>query len=176
MTENNTLNGGQMIVDYLVRNNVPYAFGLCGHGNIGFIDALYERQSDIKTISTHHESVCGFMADVYYRVSGQPTATFTSCGPGSANLPISLGNAFLERLRTIPSSHVREIRGRGLWIGIELRQEAGGARRFCERLRQLGVLCKETHVHVIRFAPPLVITEQELDFAFERLSTVLQES
>jgi acetolactate synthase I/II/III large subunit len=96
MTENNTLNGGQMIVDYLVRNNVPYAFGLCGHGNIGFIDALYERQSDIKTISTHHESVCGFMADVYYRVSGQPTATFTSCGPGSANLPIALGNAFLD--------------------------------------------------------------------------------
>src|SRR5208337_518293 len=49
-----------------------------------------------KTISVHHESVAGFMADVYYRVSGRPTATFTSCGPGSANLPISLGNAFLD--------------------------------------------------------------------------------
>ena len=96
MSETNALNGGQMIVDYLIRNKVPYAFGLCGHGNIGFIDALYERQSDIKTISTHHESVCGFMADVYYRVSGQPTATFTSCGPGSANMPIALGNAFLD--------------------------------------------------------------------------------
>ena len=71
-------------------------FGLCGHGNIQFIDALYERSSDIKTISVHHESVAGFMADVYYRVSGRPTATFTSCGPGSANLPISLGNAFLD--------------------------------------------------------------------------------
>ena len=75
MSETNALNGGQMIVDYLIRNKVPYAFGLCGHGNIGFIDALYERQSDIKTISTHHESVGGFMADVYYRVSGPPTAT-----------------------------------------------------------------------------------------------------
>ncbi|WP_028792948.1 thiamine pyrophosphate-binding protein [Thalassobaculum salexigens] len=96
MSETNALNGGQMIVDYLICNNVPYAFGLCGHGNIGFIDALYERQSDIKTISTHHESVSGFMADVYYRVSGQPTATFTSCGPGSANMPIALGNAFLD--------------------------------------------------------------------------------
>lgn len=96
MSETNALNGGQMIVDYLIRNKVPYAFGLCGHGNIGFIDALYERQSDIKTISTHHESVGGFMADVYYRVSGQPTATFTSCGPGSANMPIALGNAFLD--------------------------------------------------------------------------------
>ena len=75
---------------------MPQAFGLCGHGNIQFIDALYERSHDIKTISVHHESVCGFMADVYYRVSGQPVATFTSCGPGSANLPISLGNAFLD--------------------------------------------------------------------------------
>ncbi len=96
MTANNVLNGGQVIVDYLIREHVPYAFGLCGHGNIQFIDALYERSSDIKTISVHHETVAGFMADVYYRVSGQPTATFTSCGPGSANLPICLGNSFLD--------------------------------------------------------------------------------
>src|SRR5882672_11086462 len=92
----NMLNGAQVIVDYLIQEKVPYAFGLCGHGNIQFIDALFERQSDIKTISVHHESVAGFMADVYYRVSGRPTATFTSCGPGSANLPISLANAFLD--------------------------------------------------------------------------------
>ena len=92
----NALNGGQVIVDYLIREKVPYAFGLCGHGNISFIDALYERSADIKTISVHHEAVSGFMADVYYRVSGQPTATFTSCGPGSANMPICLANAFLD--------------------------------------------------------------------------------
>ncbi|MEA2989598.1 MAG: acetolactate synthase large subunit [Alphaproteobacteria bacterium] len=92
----NILNGGQVIVDYLVREKVPYVFGLCGHGNIGLLDALYERASDIKTISVHHETVAGFMADVYYRVAGKPVATFTSCGPGSANLPISLGNAFLD--------------------------------------------------------------------------------
>src|SRR5690242_12140225 len=92
----NKLNGAQVIVDYLIREKVPYAFGLCGHGNIQFIDALFERKHDIKAISTHHESVAGFMADVYYRVSGRPTATFTSCGPGSANLPISLANAFLD--------------------------------------------------------------------------------
>ena len=96
MTSGNLLNGGQMIIDYLIRENVPYIFGLCGHGNIGIIDAMYERADDIKTISVHHESVSGFMADVFYRVSGQPTATFTSCGPGSANIPISLGNAFLD--------------------------------------------------------------------------------
>ena len=96
MTANNALNGGQVIVDYLIREKVPYVFGLCGHGNISFIDALYERSSDIKTISVHHESVAGFMADVYYRITGQPTATFTSCGPGSANMPICLANAFFD--------------------------------------------------------------------------------
>ena len=92
----NMLDGGQVIVDYLIREKVPYAFGLCGHGNIQFIDALYERQADIKTISVHHETVAGFMADVYYRVAGRPVATFTSCGPGSVNLPIALANAYLD--------------------------------------------------------------------------------
>jgi acetolactate synthase-1/2/3 large subunit len=92
----NMLDGAQVIVDYLIREKVPYAFGLCGHGNIQFIDALYERRDDIKTISVHHETVAGFMADVYYRVSGQPCATFTSCGPGSVNLPIALANAYLD--------------------------------------------------------------------------------
>ncbi len=95
-TSDNRLNGGQVIVDYLIREGVPYAFGLCGHGNIQFIDALYERQDDIKTISVHHESVAGFMADAYYRVCGQPVATFTSCGPGSTNLPIALATAYLD--------------------------------------------------------------------------------
>jgi acetolactate synthase-1/2/3 large subunit len=92
----NMLDGGQVIVDYLVREKVPYVFGLCGHGNIAFIDALYERSDDIKTISVHHETVAGFVADVYYRVAGRPTATITSCGPGSANLPIALANSYLD--------------------------------------------------------------------------------
>src|SRR6266704_435710 len=96
MSPRNALNGAQVIVDYLIQEKVPQVVGLCGHGNIKFIDALYERSADIKTISVHHESVAGFMADVYYRVSGRPTATFTSCGPGSANLPISLANAYLD--------------------------------------------------------------------------------
>src|SRR3974390_2732949 len=96
MAAQNVLNGAQVIVDYLIREKVPYCFGLCGHGNIQFIDALYERSAAIKTVSTHHETVAGFMADVYYRVSGRPTATFTSTGPGSTNLPIALANAFLD--------------------------------------------------------------------------------
>ena len=73
-----THDGATVITDYLIREKVPYVFGLCGHGNIGFLDALHARKDDIKTISVHHESVAGFMADVYYRVSGQPTATITS--------------------------------------------------------------------------------------------------
>jgi acetolactate synthase-1/2/3 large subunit len=96
MTMQNPMNGGEIIADYLVREKVPYIFGLCGHGIISFMDALYDRQDVLKTISVHHESVAGFMADVYYRVSGKPTATFTSCGPGSANLPICLANAYFD--------------------------------------------------------------------------------
>src|ERR1700737_2494881 len=92
----NMPNGGQVLVDYLIREKVPQVFGLCGHGNIQFIDALYERSHDIKTISVHHESVAGFMPHVYSRISGRPTPTFPWCGPGSANLPISLGSAFLD--------------------------------------------------------------------------------
>lgn len=84
-----------------------------------------------------------------------------------------LGAYALDRLRAIASPHVREVRGRGLWIGIELRPEAGGARRFCEQLASEGILCKETHTHVIRVSPPLVISRQELDWALERFEKVL---
>src|SRR6202000_3384093 len=104
----NMLNGAQVIVDYLIQEKVPQVFSLCGHGNIQLIDALYERSHEIKTISVHHESVAGFMADVYSRVSGRPTATFTSCGPGSANLPISLGNAVLDSVPVMAgNAHAR---------------------------------------------------------------------
>jgi ornithine--oxo-acid transaminase len=85
----------------------------------------------------------------------------------------ALGDHALQRLRAVRSPHVAEVRGRGLWIGIELHASAGGARPFCERLRDEGLLCKETHDHVIRFAPPLCITKKELDWALERLERVL---
>jgi ornithine--oxo-acid transaminase len=84
-----------------------------------------------------------------------------------------LGPYFMERLRTIQSKHVKDVRGKGLWIGIELHKEAGGARRFCEALQKEGLLCKETHDHVIRIAPPLVIQKEEIDWAVERLEKVL---
>ena len=84
-----------------------------------------------------------------------------------------LGAYALERLRAIRSPHILEVRGRGLWIGIELKPEAGGARRFCEQLAIEGILCKETHTHVIRVSPPLVISRQELDWSLERFEKVL---
>ena len=84
-----------------------------------------------------------------------------------------LGAYLLERLQAIDSPHIREVRGRGLWAGIELEPAAGGARRFCESLERAGLLAKETHEHVIRVAPPLIITGEELDWAIERLEEVL---
>lgn len=86
----------------------------------------------------------------------------------------TMGDYFATRLVEIGSPHVREVRGRGLLIGVELRPEAGGARRFCEGLQRAGVLAKETHVHTIRFAPPLVITRDEIDWAIERIGPVLR--
>ena len=77
----------------------------------------------------------------------------------------TLGNYFVEKLKEIPSKHVKEVRGRGLLIGVELNPEAGGARRFCEVLKENGILAKETHDNVIRFAPPLVITQETIDWA-----------
>lgn len=85
---------------------------------------------------------------------------------------LKLGNDLLEKLRGIKHPSVKEIRGRGLFIGIELTEPA---RPFCEALKEEGLLCKETHENVIRFAPPLVITEEELDWAVERIRKVFEE-
>ena len=84
-----------------------------------------------------------------------------------------LGNYFREKLREIKSPHIKEIRGRGLFIGVELKPEAKGARRFCEALKDRGILCKETHEHVIRFAPPLIITKADIDWALPKIAEVL---
>jgi acetolactate synthase-1/2/3 large subunit len=88
--------GAEIITEYLVREGVPYVAGLCGHGDLGLLDALYDRREEITTISVHHESVAGFMADAYFRIRHEPLATFTSVGPGSANLPIALGSALMD--------------------------------------------------------------------------------
>lgn len=81
------------------------------------------------------------------------------------------GNYFMEKLKSIKSSKIKEVRGKGLWIGLELTEPA---RKYCEDLMGLGVLCKETHDYVIRIAPPLVITREEIDWAFDRIKEVVE--
>jgi ornithine--oxo-acid transaminase len=83
------------------------------------------------------------------------------------------GCYFMERLSQITTTHVKEIRGKGLLIGVEIKEESGTARPFCEQLMDLGILAKETHHQVIRFAPPLVISREEIDWAVERIEKVL---
>jgi ornithine--oxo-acid transaminase len=85
-----------------------------------------------------------------------------------------LGDYLMARLREIDSPHIQRVRGKGLWAGVVLKPQAGGARRFCEALQERGLLCKETRVDVIRLAPPLTITREEIDWAVERLAEVLQ--
>jgi ornithine--oxo-acid transaminase len=83
------------------------------------------------------------------------------------------GDYLMEQLRGINSPYIAEVRGRGLLIGVDLKPEAGGARRFAEALQQHGILCKETHQTVLRFAPPLIITRAQVDWALERIAQVL---
>ncbi|MGI8385987.1 ornithine--oxo-acid transaminase [Robertmurraya sp. P23] len=83
---------------------------------------------------------------------------------------LELGEYFLNQLKTINNPKIKEIRGKGLFIGVELTE---AARSYCEQLKEAGLLCKETHETVIRFAPPLIITKEEIDWAFEKIQNVL---
>jgi ornithine--oxo-acid transaminase len=85
-----------------------------------------------------------------------------------------MGEYFLKSLQQIQNDKIKEIRGRGLMIGLELFADVGGARRFCESLMTHGLLCKETHDHIIRFAPPLIITRDIIDWAVENIEKVLK--
>jgi ornithine--oxo-acid transaminase len=92
---------------------------------------------------------------------------------GLARRADELGRWFMDELRAIDSPHVREVRGKGLMIGVEIRESSGPARPFCEALQERGILAKETHHQVIRFAPPLVITRDEIALALEQARAVL---
>jgi ornithine--oxo-acid transaminase len=83
------------------------------------------------------------------------------------------GAYFMSGLKEIRGRHIKEVRGKGLMIGVELFPEAGGARQYCERLMGQGLLCKDTHENVIRFTPPLVTTKKDIDWALERIEPVL---
>ena len=87
-----------------------------------------------------------------------------------------MGARFLAGLCHINNPAVKEVRGRGLMIAVELHPHAGGARRYCDALRRRGVLCKDTHDHTIRVSPPLVITRGEIDWALEQFDAALAHS
>ncbi len=86
-----------------------------------------------------------------------------------------MGDYFLSNLAKIKAPHIKLVRGRGLMLAVELAEGAGGARQYCEQLMDKGLLCKETHENTIRFAPPLVISREEIDWALERIEAVLSQ-
>lgn len=86
-----------------------------------------------------------------------------------------LGDYLMRKLQTIQTNRIVEIRGRGLFVGIELDKSLGGARSYCEALMKRGILCKETHEHVIRLAPPLVIENEQIDWLVEEIAEVLKD-
>lgn len=90
------MKGGELIAQFLVQEKIPYVFGICGHGNVGLLDALYDVRGDVKLISPRHEQVAAHMADAYFRIKHQPVATLTSCGPGSANIVMPIANALAD--------------------------------------------------------------------------------
>lgn len=85
-----------------------------------------------------------------------------------------MGEYFLSQLKSLKSPHIKEIRGKGLLIGVELTDESKGARSFCEKLMKHGLLCKETHENIIRFAPPLIIIKENIDWAMEIIRPILE--
>ena len=86
-----------------------------------------------------------------------------------------MGAYFLDGLKQFKNPSIKEVRGKGLLIGLELFSEAGGARQYCQKLQEKGLLCKETHDNIIRFAPPLIITKDIVDWALERIDSVLNQ-
>ena len=90
------MKGAELIAEYLIKNKIPYVFGLCGHGNVGMLDVLYEARDRIKLVSPRHEQVAAHMADAYFRVRHAPAATLTSCGPGSCNIVMPLAVALSD--------------------------------------------------------------------------------
>jgi len=108
-----------------------------------------------------------------------------ACAVGSASIDVlidenlaarsaELGEYFMTCLREMNSPHVKEVRGKGLLIGMEIKESSGKARPYCEALMARGLLCKETHESVVRFAPPLIITKEEIDQAMEHIAEVMK--
>ncbi|HEV8553173.1 MAG TPA: thiamine pyrophosphate-binding protein, partial [Casimicrobiaceae bacterium] len=104
------MKGAELIARFLVEERIPYVFGICGHGNVGMLDALYDVRDKVKLVAPRHEQTAAHMADGYFRVKHRPVATLTSTGPGSANLIMALAvaqtdsSALLAITANVPTS------------------------------------------------------------------------
>lgn len=119
------LTGGEFIAEYLISEEIPYVFGIPGHGDMGAFDAFKDRKDRITVISPRHEQAAAHMADAYYRASGRPLATLTSIGPGSLNIATGLATAFVDSIPMIsftggPQTYML---GRGVLQELERQQD-----------------------------------------------------
>lgn len=120
------LTGGEFIAEYLIKEDVPYVFGIPGHGDMALFDAFKGREDRIEIIGVKHEQAAGHMADAYYRASGRPLATLTSIGPGSLNVATGLATAFVDSIPLIsftggPQTYML---GRGVLQELERQQDS----------------------------------------------------
>lgn len=114
------------------------------------------------------------MVGIHWDVQSPKLRSKCSYDEGMIENAELLGEYFIEQLRSIASPHVREVRGKGLLVGVVLEPGAGGGRRFCEELQARGLLATTAHDHVIRFAPPLCVSRADLDWALGIIADVLQ--
>jgi acetolactate synthase-1/2/3 large subunit len=126
------LSGAQIIVEYLVRQGVPYAVGIPGHGSWNLTDALLDRSDEIRTVQVMHEQSAVHLADGFYRVSGKPLLAFTSIGPGATNTVVGMATAYADStaVMLMTGSPHTYMRGRGLLQELERRHSADNARIF----------------------------------------------
>ena len=122
----NELTGSEVIVEYLIKENVPFVFGIPGHGCLGLTDAFYKHKDRIKVIQPKQEMAGVHAAIGYYRVTGQPLAVFTSIGPGAINTAIGLADAYVDSMPVLVitgDTHVH-MRGVGVLQEIERKKDS----------------------------------------------------
>jgi acetolactate synthase-1/2/3 large subunit len=124
------LSGAQILVEYLVRQGVPYAAGIPGHGCWNITDALLDRRDAIRTLQVMHEQAAVHLADGYYRVSGQPLMAFTSIGPGATNTVVGMATAYVDSAAVflVTGSAHTYLRGHALLQEVERRHGADNPR------------------------------------------------
>ena len=112
--------GGELIADYLIKERVPYVFGIPGHGCLGLTDAFYKRRSEIQVIQPKQEMAGVHMAVGYYRVTGKPLAVYTSIGPGAINTAIGLADAYVDSMPVLVITGDTHVHMRGVGVLQEI--------------------------------------------------------